>query len=221
MEIMALEQLLASNSLNLTSSTNFTIETLLYYVGPSGNGNFGQIITQDVGGSDPLNWQFRISNSNNTVQFLYQTGPSRGTAASVTSLSSLIDGTWNHIAVTYDGNNLKIYINGDLSISAPVPIIYSTLHPTSIGSFYLGGFTDRLNAKIAFIRLYKDRYLSEFEIFKNANNFYIPNNDGTVPAGNLILGKESSFPISPQQPGYFTGRRPQNGQLYPRGVYNK
>ena len=48
----------------------------------------------------------------------------------------------------------------------------------------------------------------------------------TVNASNLIVSignaTTSDFGITQStRPGFLTGRRPQIGQLYPRGVYNK
>ena len=48
----------------------------------------------------------------------------------------------------------------------------------------------------------------------------------TVNASNLIVSIENAtasiFGINQStRPGFLTGRRPQIGQLYPRGVYNK
>jgi len=48
----------------------------------------------------------------------------------------------------------------------------------------------------------------------------------TVNASNLIVSIKNAtaaiFGINKStRPGFLTGRRPVNGQLYPRGVYNK
>jgi len=43
----------------------------------------------------------------------------------------------------------------------------------------------------------------------------IETSNGTVSVGNISSG------IGTAVPGFLTGRRPQLGQLYPRGVYNK
>ena len=63
---------------------------------------------------------------------------------------------------------------------------------------------------------------NEDTIFQYQANFYpfqlspsnpIINSDITTPAEFSIFNET--------QPGFLTGRRPQVGQLYPRGVYNK
>lgn len=45
----------------------------------------------------------------------------------------------------------------------------------------------------------------------------VTSTNGTVPAGNIDLSNEVTTAI----PGWLSGRRPQKGQLFPRGVYNK
>jgi hypothetical protein len=52
-----------------------------------------------------------------------------GGAKSVVGNSALVAGTWYHVYMTYDGTNLKLYINGDLdgSVSATGTICYDTL----------------------------------------------------------------------------------------------
>lgn len=43
----------------------------------------------------------------------------------------------------------------------------------------------------------------------------IETSNGTFSVGNISEG------ITDAVPGFLTGRRPVNGQLFPRGVYNK
>jgi len=40
--------------------------------------------------------------------------------------------------------------------------------------------------------------------------------NGTIPMGNI-----SGMNIENSYPGALTGRRPQTGQVFPRGIYNK
>ena len=52
-----------SDSLNLTNSSQFSIEAWIYYDSDSGDGANSQIFTADTGDTDPLNWQFRVNES--------------------------------------------------------------------------------------------------------------------------------------------------------------
>lgn len=49
----------------------------------------------------------------------------------------------------------------------------------------------------------------------NVDNVSITN--GTISAGNIDLSND----ITDTVPGWLTGRRPSQGQVFPRGVYNK
>jgi hypothetical protein len=46
-------------------------------------------------------------------------------------------------------------------------------------------------------------------------------NNVTVTNGNLTLGNYTTESSTSAVPGSLTGRRPQTGQVFPRGVYNK
>jgi hypothetical protein len=64
--------------------------------------------------------------------------PFYGATESVTSFWTA--GEWYHIAITYDGNNMRIYVNGVLETVNPTTgSIASTSYPLSIGSHCLGG----------------------------------------------------------------------------------
>ncbi len=53
------------------------------------------------------------------------------------------------------------------------------------------------------------------------------NTHTSLNLGNLVLSTTGSIGVSTESlskestPGWLTGRRPQKGQLYPRGVFNK
>ena len=83
------------------------------------------------------------------------TGPSganasinRGTVLAIdyVTLQPVPDGVWTHVAATYDGSDLRLYVNGTLVDSAPhVGTIFQTGSPLFIGNRFLpsgdiGGF---------------------------------------------------------------------------------
>ena len=51
---------------------------------------------------------------------------------------------WYHLAATYDGSTLKIYINGEEKASAPAPVKEApdTTEPLQVGNRLLGGIDD-------------------------------------------------------------------------------
>lgn len=58
---------------------------------------------------------FRIDGANNKYELYLKLG---GTLRNVKSLTSITDGAWKFLTVTYDGSTMKIYIDGTLDNSA-------------------------------------------------------------------------------------------------------
>jgi len=52
---------------------------------------------------------------------------------------------------------------------------------------------------------------------QSTSSYTIEPSNGTVSVGNIDL----SASINETRPGWLTGRRPSQGQVFPRGVYNK
>lgn len=78
------------------------------------------------GGNGALNYRFQII-PDNRIAFDFDRTTSG--QATLISAASLVGGAWNHLAVTFDGTTIKMYINGVLNSSAAsggVPKITST-----------------------------------------------------------------------------------------------
>ena len=155
-------------SLNLTGSS-FTMEAWIYPTADSITGSFGQIFTQDSGNLDGNGWQWRIQDSNDTVQFIYWTSSVRGTAVSVTSNTPLIYNNWYQLVVTYDGTTLKLYQNTiETHSSNPASALYGSTATIGIGMFNrTQSFSEILAGKISLIRCYKNKALTPLEIQQN------------------------------------------------------
>ncbi|MBD3312875.1 DUF4215 domain-containing protein, partial [Candidatus Woesearchaeota archaeon] len=69
-----------------------------------------------------------------------------GSSAQVTSDSSLTAGEWYHLASTYDGSNLKIYINGELEGSEEFTGGFWAGDNLNIGSGSFAGIIDEVSA---------------------------------------------------------------------------
>ncbi len=74
---------------------------------PQSDGTQDIIITKGTGTA--LNYRLNISNTTNKVQFRSSIA---GVVRTTTSTTILQTGTWYHIAGTYDGTHLKIFVNG-------------------------------------------------------------------------------------------------------------
>jgi hypothetical protein len=52
---------------------------------------------------------------------------------------------------------------------------------------------------------------------QSLESYTIEPSNGTVNVGNINIGSVTTG----TEPGWLTGRRPTQGQVFPRGVYNK
>lgn len=203
--------------LNLTDG-KFTIETLLYWSGDSPSDDFGVILAQDPGdGTSAMNYSLRIRDTNNRVQFQYQTTSSRSSLQTLSYTTELVANSWNHIAVTYDTEVLRMYVNGVLVSSATRTLYTTEGLATTIGDSFDND--EHLYGKVSYIRAYKDRCFTDHEVFSNANKLYV--RDSVESEGTVSVGVATQFGVTEAIPGYLTGRRPVTGLLFPRGVYNK
>lgn len=106
--------------------------------------------------------------ANNKLQFVLSINNVQQKLASVTALNT---NTWYHVAATYDGANMKIYINGVLDASRS-----QTGNVASNGAFnvgYLYNTSRNFNGKVDEVRVWK-RALSQTEISQKMCNVTLP-----------------------------------------------
>ncbi|GAE63688.1 T9SS type A sorting domain-containing protein [Chryseobacterium indologenes] len=106
--------------------------------------------------------------ANNKLQFVLSINNVQQKLASNTALNA---NTWYHVAATYDGTTMKLYINGTLDASKA-----QTGSVSSNGSFnvgYLYETSRNFNGKIDEVRVWK-RALSQTEISQNMCNVSLP-----------------------------------------------
>ncbi|MBU1997851.1 MAG: LamG domain-containing protein, partial [Candidatus Omnitrophica bacterium] len=152
----------------LLNLTRFTVAFWMYADTDSDTASVEQPICKAVSGSnDSANYVFAWSHSSASVQnsFHFYDGSSWEVAQIVTTMNSQ---TWYHVVGTYDGTNLKVYLNGALEDTEPAgdPI-------TGNYDLFLGSGQDSNNpgdyfeGKVDDVRIY-DRALSAAEIARLA-----------------------------------------------------
>ena len=98
------------------------------------------------------------NNTNSTLRFTIADGSNY---AGVNCTTALALNTWYHVVGTYDGSNIKIYINGNLEGTAA-----STISIAYAGNFNIGGWSGNnypINGSLNDIRLY-NHCLSPMEV---------------------------------------------------------
>lgn len=106
--------------------------------------------------------------ANNKLQFVVSINNVQQKLASVTALNT---NTWYHVAATYDGANMKLYINGVLDATRA-----QTGNVASSGAFnvgYLYNTSRNFNGKVDEVRVWK-RALSQTEISQKMCNVTLP-----------------------------------------------
>lgn len=97
-------------------------------------------------------------------KFLFGITSANGTAASAYSTTMISVAQWYHVAGSYDGSNVKIYVNGNLEGSTPatLPLNYGT-QPVFLGSSDYPPFDGKLNGVLDEVDVF-DRALSDLDV---------------------------------------------------------
>ena len=121
---------------------------------------------------------------------------------------------WYHIVVSRIGGVIELYINGikgnSLSYPSPITPILDIL----IGS-YSASDDNSFVGKLPLVRIYNGGGLTSDEVIINGKAIAIDRSN-TISVGDL-----DSRNYDETSRGWLTGRRPNDGQVFPRGVYNK
>lgn len=113
-----LDRLNASGTpLEIMGTGNFTFECYVYLTGTIGSTGYSMLMSQDDGSSGNQGFQLGVS-TNLAIRFLWWTGSLRSTAVSlITSNNAVSINSWNHVAVSWDGTTLRIFVNGSVAAS--------------------------------------------------------------------------------------------------------
>lgn len=109
------------------------------------------------------------------VKFSISDGANEENIGEVISEETIIPETWNHIAATYDGSNLKIYVNGDIKITMNHTGIIK-LRDTGNAQYF---FTNIKNGLIDDVRIWNAAQ-SQLEIETNMNVVLTGNESGLI-----------------------------------------
>ena len=156
------------SGINLTGGS-FSMEMWINRTGNSHDSTEGQLFTQDSGNNNGNGWQWKVTNSDNIVRFVYWTSSTRSSAVTIASDTALSNSTWYQLVVTYNGTTIKMYQNKtEVHSSNPASSLYGSTVDIGIGMFNQTlSFDQRFNGKIAIIRSYDDKALTTAEIEQN------------------------------------------------------
>jgi len=118
-------------------ATGFTVE--FWMRGSPVASNFA-IVDKSLGWVDSTGWGFNGDSSSGQVTFLMGIGgQGNSNFVAVTSTNGLLDSLFHHLAGVWDGNNLKLYVDGVLHGSAPLSTPANNGRPLNIGVSWGGG----------------------------------------------------------------------------------
>jgi|TARA_R100000081_G_scaffold91583_1_gene70015 hypothetical protein len=158
------------SGINLTGGS-FSMEMWINRTGNSHDGSEAQLLTQDSGNNNGNGWQWKVTNSDSIIRFVYWTSSTRSSAVTIASDTALSNSTWYQLVVTYNGTTIKMYQNKtEVHSSNPSSSLYGSTVAIGIGMFNQTlSFDQRFNGKIASIKAYKGKALTATEVAQNFN----------------------------------------------------
>lgn len=107
----------SGTQLEIMGTGNFTFECYVYLTGTIGSTGFSMLMSQDDGSNGNQGFQLGVS-TNLAIRFLWWTGSLRSTAVSLSTSNNAVSiSSWNHVAVSWDGTTLRIFVNGSVAAS--------------------------------------------------------------------------------------------------------
>ncbi len=175
----------------------FTVEAWVRPVGSTSGdviSQYGYGVDSDNAGN---NYGFRLMWGTNDFQVGYGNGTSSGYTAIIGN--SHTAGQWYHVAVTYDGTNAILYVNGQQDTSGQLPFSFDPALPLTVGSGFWSstGPTHGFEGGVDEVAIYTN-LLTQQQI---ANDYAA----GTSPTGNYfqtILGNGPALYYRMDAPTY-------------------
>jgi hypothetical protein len=167
-------------------SLNPEVITVAAWINTSAIGTIDQIITKDDGSAGRM-WQFRKA-SNDTVQFIVF---NETTFGQLISASTITDGDWHHVAGTWDGSTMGIFVDGNNegSVGFSGAFRKNQTNDVLIGRAetaspaYFDGVIDEVRI---YDRVLKDNEIADLANLQTSGGFEVPNASGVTCAGNDI-----------------------------------
>lgn len=152
--------ILDSNSLDLTNGM-----TLEAWVRPTASSGWRTVFLKENGGE--LAYGMYARESTNRSSAWIRTNPTSGSSKSTSGTPGLTLNSWTHMAATYDGASLKLFINGvQISTRAYTGNMYTSTGPLKIGGNAVWG--EYFAGQIDEVRVY-NRALLQSEIQTDMN----------------------------------------------------
>lgn len=143
----------------IRGTSNITVESWVYYTSYSGGSESYSVVT--VWGNP---WAWLVENPSNRLRFRIHAG---GSDVSVSDSATHPLNTWLHVVGTYDGSNMKIYVNGKLKATrAQTGTLGSPGGTPKIGTFQGSNYC--MSGKIDSVKIY-NRTLDAQEVKQNFN----------------------------------------------------
>jgi hypothetical protein len=149
-----------SNSLDLTNRM-----TLEAWIKPTANSGWRTVLMKENGSE--LAYGMYARESSNRPSGWIRPNPTSGSSKTVTGTSALPLNAWTHLVTTYDGTNLRLYINGTLNKTTAITgTMYTSSNPLKIGGNSMWG--EYYAGLIDEVRVY-NRALTQSEIQADMN----------------------------------------------------
>ena len=174
----------------LGGTTSFTVSA---WIKPSAN-NYNSILGNYGGGSTSRSFWFFIYNISNARRLFFRLRDTNANQVQAsTSNDVIIFDSWQHLSVTYDESNLKIFINGVEKANTPSSAITinTSIYADTIGSDDQNG-GNFFNGEISNVAVWRNSVINPVTLYNNGVPANL-NNLSTKPSYWFQLGSNSSF----------------------------
>ncbi|MBI4658087.1 MAG: immunoglobulin domain-containing protein [Verrucomicrobia bacterium] len=128
--------------------------------------NYYLVVDKSHGWIDSTGWAFQGDSSSGKISFSIGAGGG-GPAANFTGVAStadVLDGVFHHLAGTWDGNTVRLYVDRSLQSEAPLSTPANNTRPVNVGYSWGGGSPNRFfRGQVDELSIYR-RALSSNEV---------------------------------------------------------